>query len=65
MKQPEVNTKRLLLRGFLNKDAKDVQALAGNFKIAKTTLNIPHPYRDGMAKKWIETHQKNLKRILR
>ncbi len=58
MEQPEINTKRLLLRSFLNKDAKHVQELAGNFKIAKTTLNIPHPYKDGMAKEWIKTHQK-------
>ena len=58
MEQPEINTERLLLRGFLNKDAKRVQELAGNFKVSKATLNIPHPYKDGMAEEWIKTHQK-------
>ena len=38
-------------------DAKDVQTLAGHRKIASTTLNIPHPYEDGMAEGWIGTHE--------
>jgi RimJ/RimL family protein N-acetyltransferase len=31
--------------------------LAGDVAIASTTLNIPHPYEDGMAEEWISTHQ--------
>lgn len=38
-----------------------VQKLAGNIKIAETTLNIPHPYEDGMAEAWIGTHRETFK----
>jgi RimJ/RimL family protein N-acetyltransferase len=37
-------------------DAADVQRLAGDRAIADTTLNVPHPYEDGMAEAWIGTH---------
>ncbi len=58
MKQrPTLETERLLLRPFEPSDAKDVQHLAGDRAIADTTLNIPHPYEDGMAEEWISTHQ--------
>lgn len=33
-----------------------MQALAGAREVAATTLNIPHPYEDGMADAWIRTH---------
>ena len=58
MKQrPTLETERLLLRPFEPSDAWDVQRLAGDRAIADTTLNVPHPYEDGMAEEWISTHQ--------
>jgi len=57
---PTLKTERLLLRPFALPDAPDVQQLAGNKAIADTTLNIPHPYEDGMAEDWIATHQPKL-----
>jgi len=55
LKQDVLNTDRLTLRPFEAGDAPDVQRLAGNWKIADTTLNVPHPYEDGMAEEWIST----------
>ena len=46
---PEIKTDRLLLRGFQPADALEIQTLAGAFEVAEMTLNIPHPYLDGMA----------------
>jgi RimJ/RimL family protein N-acetyltransferase len=57
-KQPELVTERLLLRPFTLADAPTVQKLAGDRDIASVTLNIPHPYEDGMAEEWIGTHEK-------
>lgn len=56
-KQPILKTKRLRLRSFSLEDAACVQKLAGDKEIARTTLHIPHPYNDGDAEKWINTHE--------
>jgi ribosomal-protein-alanine N-acetyltransferase len=58
--QVEMRTERLILRAFRTEDAKDVQRLAGDREVARTTLNIPHPYKDGMAEEWIATHAGSL-----
>jgi len=54
--QPTIMTKRLTLRPFDLSDGTRVQLLAEDDAIASTTLNIPHPYEDGMAEDWIRTH---------
>jgi ribosomal-protein-alanine N-acetyltransferase len=57
--QPELVTERLLLRPFTLADAPIVQKMAGDKDVASMTLNIPHPYEDGMAEEWIGTHRQN------
>jgi ribosomal-protein-alanine N-acetyltransferase len=54
---PTLETERLVLRPFRLDDAPEVQQLAGDRSIAATTLAIPHPYVDGMARDWISKHQ--------
>lgn len=51
-----LETERLILRPFQLSDAPTVYALASNKKIYDTTLNIPHPYTEDMARAWISAH---------
>lgn len=60
--QRTLTTERLLLRPYLSSDAVDVQRLAGDREIASTTLLVPHPYEDGLAEKWIATHDELFER---
>ncbi|HEY1011930.1 MAG TPA: GNAT family protein [Herpetosiphonaceae bacterium] len=56
MEQPALATERLVLRPFALSDAPAVKALAGAPEVARTTLNVPHPYPDGAAEDWIGRH---------
>lgn len=44
------------MRPFSPEDAGEVQRLAGRQEVSETTLNIPHPYLDGMAEEWISSN---------
>ena len=57
--QPILSSERLILRPFSLSDAPTVQILAGNQAIAATTLNIPHPYGDGVSEEWISHHHED------
>ena len=56
MSRPTLTTERLVLRPFVVEDAAEVTRLVSDRRIADTTLNIPHPYDEGMAEAWIGTH---------
>jgi ribosomal-protein-alanine N-acetyltransferase len=56
---PRIRTPRLLLRAFALADVPRLVTLAGNYEVAKNTLNIPHPYSEEDAHRWVQLTQEN------
>jgi len=48
-----LETDRLVLRAPSMVDAARMTGLAGDWEVAKYTANIPHPYPDGEAERWL------------
>lgn len=48
-----LTTPRLLLRPLRSTDAPRVQALCGNWNVARMLGRVPYPYPDGLAESWI------------
>lgn len=57
-KFPEIETSRLILGKLSFEDIPKIIEYAGNKKVAETTLNIPHPYKDNDAIFWINNANK-------
>jgi RimJ/RimL family protein N-acetyltransferase len=51
----QFETERLILRRPSMLDAPRIQQLAGQYEVAATTLNIPHPYPDGAALEYLDS----------
>ncbi len=54
---PTLDAHRVQLTPFVLGDAPYVQRYAGDPEVARTTLNVPHPYPEGAAEKWIASHR--------
>jgi len=55
---PPFTTPHLLLRAFAEADIHGLITLAGNYEVARHTLNIPHPYTEADARHWLHLTQK-------
>ncbi|MBY0122981.1 GNAT family N-acetyltransferase [Bacillus sp. S/N-304-OC-R1] len=49
-----LEAERIILRSLTLDDAEKVEEYASDYEVAKTTLNIPHPYPKGSARSFIE-----------
>jgi ribosomal-protein-alanine N-acetyltransferase len=56
---PLLETPRLHLRPFTLADVPRLVTLAGDYEVAKNTLNIPHPYHESDARRWVQVTQEN------
>ena len=55
--QPTLTTARLVLRPLADSDAADIERHASRPEVARTTINIPHPYPPGGAVSFIAAQQ--------
>lgn len=53
---PRFSTRRFQFRPFVLADIQRLVSLAGEHRIAATTIGIPHPYTSEFARMWILTH---------
>ncbi|QKG53238.1 GNAT family N-acetyltransferase [Hymenobacter sp. BRD67] len=59
MPSPQLVTPRLRLRAFTLADVPRLVVLAGNYEVAKNTLNIPHPYLEEDGRRWVQLTEEN------
>jgi ribosomal-protein-alanine N-acetyltransferase len=62
MKQPSIETERLILRPYRLEDAAELQRLIGERDVVSTMTNVPHPYEDGMAEEWINGRKESFEK---
>lgn len=55
-------TDRLILRPLEKGDAVAIDNLLADIELARTTLNIPYPYPDGLAEQWINRVTEKMKK---
>jgi len=55
-----LETERLVLRGFTLADARPLEAIAGERRIADTTISVPHPFTPADAVRWIEGSRRGM-----
>ena len=53
---PTLSTQRFKFRPFALADIAPLAALAGEHRIADTTIGVPHPYTTEFARTWISSH---------
>ncbi len=56
-----IETNRLIIRNFVDKDSVDVYECCNDFEVVKTTLGMPWPYTLDVAQGWISGHSQNQK----
>lgn len=61
---PRLATRRFEFRPFMLSDIGRLAALAGEHRVADTTIGIPHPYTAEFARMWISSHSLAQERCL-
>jgi len=61
---PRLATRRFEFRPFMLSDVGRLATLAGEHRVADTTIGIPHPYTTEFARMWISSHSSAQQRCL-